>query len=251
MNFHTTTPHCAACNRRLCAFLDAGDQLRRPKTLSLARGDRLEALDGACLRVWIILDGTAGICTTFEDGRRQIVGLESRGDAVCGLMSSVEAGLWLEALEDCLICELDFSGAAQRLRADPDFIASMFAVAHDRLEAVTRHVATLGRLDSTERVILFLAEMARRAGHSDTPALVALPMSREDIADYLGLNTETVSRIMSRIKKSGLVKFLSPTEYMVPDFGAIERRLPVPVPVRRPSVTQNLSPADHHREMTP
>ena len=61
---------------------------------------------------------------------------------------------------------------------------------------------------------------------------MTLPMSREDIADYLGLNTETVSRILSRIKKTGLIKFLSPTEYVIPDFAALEGRLPVPVPTR-------------------
>lgn len=78
--------------------------------------------------------------------------------------------------------------------------------------------------------MLFLAQMAMRVGRGAyNGGPVRLPMSREDIADYLGLNAETVSRIFSRVKKTGLVKFLSPTEYVIPDLNAIARRLPVPI----------------------
>jgi len=58
-------------------------------------------------------------------------------------------------------------------------------------------------------------------------------MNREEIADYLGLNSETVSRIFSKLRKAGLFKFLSPTEFVVPDPEAVARRLPVRVS-RRP-----------------
>ena len=225
---------CIACSRRLCQFLPDGQHPRRRKDLDLKRGDKLEAPDGACLRFWTIVTGTAAICTSFEDGRRQILGLETKGGTVCGPMSAAENGTWLEALDDCHICELDFSDSASQLQDNAAFLFAVFNATHRRLEDASRHVATLGRLDSTERVILFLADMARRsAPRKNGTGLVSLPMSREDIADYLGLNAETVSRIMSRIKKSGLIRFLSATEYDVPDFAAIERRLPVPIPDRR------------------
>ena len=105
---------------------------------------------------------------------------------------------------------------------------------HRRLERCQNHITTLGRLDSVERVTLFLAEMAVRAGATrEAPQLVTLPMSREDIADYLGLNSETVSRILSKLKKSRLVKFLSPSEYIVPDLAELDRRLPVDIPTQQ------------------
>ncbi len=161
------------------------------------------------------------------------------------IASTRDHAVWLEALDDCQICELDFSGQMAGLQHDAAFLRAMFGVTHGHLEQTSRHVATLGRLDSTERVILFLAEMARRQNTApESGGCVALPMSREDIADYLGLNAETVSRIMSRLKKSGLVKFLSPTEYVVPDFAAIERRLPVHVPSSYGSRASGLGPPD-------
>ena len=73
-----------------------------------------------------------------------------------------------------------------------------------------------------------LAEMAGRQKRQDRP--VTLHMSREDIADYLGLNTDSVSRILSRIRKSGLFRFTSTSEYTVPDAEAVARRLPVALP---------------------
>ncbi len=219
-------PSCEICALTTCAFHDLHSANAHQRGVVLDRGGRLECRGkGACLQFWVIVEGTAATCTAFEDGRRQILGLEGPGDIVCALMAGTGTQNWLEALSDCRICELDLTPEAERLRHDPDFLAATFAVAHRRLTRSQSHISTLGRLDSRERVLLFLAQMAARSNGG----LVTLHMSREDIADYLGLNAETVSRILSRIKKTGLVKFLSRTEYVVPDLAEIARRLPVPI----------------------
>lgn len=234
---HEICDACASCDVEGCAFrkleVTAARQVRR----QLDRGDRLENTGrGACMQFWVVVEGTAASCIAFADGRRQIVGLEHAGDVICALMAGEGTQSWLEALSPCEVCELDLTQSADSLRDDPSFLAATFAVTHRRLTRSQAHLSTLGRLDSRERVLLFLAQMATRARHP----VVSLPMSREDIADYLGLNTETVSRILSRIKKSGLVKFLSPTEYVVPDIAEIARRLPVPVP-GHPAPAQEVS----------
>nr|WP_318246046.1 Crp/Fnr family transcriptional regulator [Seohaeicola saemankumensis] len=219
---------CAFCAIHGCSFRCLDPDGRHQRELDLDRGERLENGDsGTCLKFWVVLRGTAATCTTFADGRRQILSLETPGDIVCGLMAGHSGQIWLEALSACRICELDLTPEAQTLRHDADFLAATFGVIHKRLERSQAHISTLGRLDSRERVLLFLAQMAS----STATGLVTLPMSREDIADYLGLNAETVSRILSRFKKSGVVKFLSPTEYVLPDMGEVARRLPVPLPV--------------------
>jgi CRP/FNR family transcriptional regulator len=180
-----------------------------------------------------VVNGTAAICTMLKDGRRQISGIERSGDTICGPMAAPETPIWLEALEPATVCELDFENNAAALRQDPGFLMAMFGVVHKRLEDASRHLTTLGRLDSTERLIHFLADNAIRSGNRQP---VRLPMSREDIADYLGLNAETVSRIFSRVRKTGLFAFSSPTDYVVPNLEAIRRRLPVPLakPVGNP-----------------
>lgn len=100
----------------------------------------------------------------------------------------------------------------------------------ERAQKKLAHIAALGRLDGQERIYLFLVEMAIRQSRGvQAPLRATLPMSRESIADYLGLNAETVSRLLSRAKKSKLVTFMSPSEYVIPDIGALEARIPIAV----------------------
>ncbi|MCI2399647.1 Crp/Fnr family transcriptional regulator [Aliiroseovarius subalbicans] len=194
------------------------------RVFDLERGERVETCIKACAKFWIVQSGTAAICVSLPDGRRQITGIERAGGTVCGPMANEDSPVWLEALESCQICELDLGANMAELQGNPDFLRVMFSVVHRRLEAVTQHMITLGRLDSTERVTLFLAETA--LGWTG-PGPVQLPMNREAIADYLGLNAETVSRILTRLRKTGTFKFLSRTEYLVPDMAAVRRRVPV------------------------
>ena len=218
---------CCECDLGACTMRELLDVRTVPVRRSLARGDRLSGdADDGCLKFWIVVRGVAASCTSFADGRRQILALERPGNVACGLMSVKDAPSWLEALADCEVCLLDMTPNARHLREDSSFLHKTFRIAHERLARAQSQMATLGRLDSRERVTLFLAEMA---SHSDGGA-VTLPMSREDIADYLGLNAETVSRILSQLRKAGLVVFLSHTEYVLPDMTAIQRRLPVPIP---------------------
>ena len=73
------------------------------------------------------------------------------------------------------------------------------------LQHVENHMLLLGRKDSLERVAAFLVEMDHRL---PAAGVMALPMSRRDIADYLGLNLETVSRALSTLQKKGILKFV-------------------------------------------
>lgn len=217
---------CPQCLNVDCVFRTLARMSARRDNLSLSRGERLECgAEVGCMKFWIVLEGLAASCVAFEDGRRQIVSLEAGGAIVCAPMGRPKRAAWLQALSDCEICILDLSAQAEVLRTDADFLKAVFKLVHDRLSRSEDHVATLGRLDSRERVTLFLA----RAAASQPRALINLAMSREDMADYLGLNAETVSRVLTQLRKSGLVKFLTRSEFIVPDLNALARRLPVPV----------------------
>ncbi|MHC0053795.1 Crp/Fnr family transcriptional regulator [Actibacterium sp. D379-3] len=194
----------------------------------LKRGERLDLGNGACQRIWVITSGVAAICTGLADGRRQIVGLETPGEIICGLAAASGSESWLEALSECHICEQSLAGLHGPLDQHPDLVSALFVLIHARLETCSTHLVTLGRLDSMERVSLFLLDMSRRIGQpAGASVQVELPMTREDIADFLGLNSETVSRLFTRLRKSGLVKFQSRSAYYIPDIAALERRIPM------------------------
>ena len=228
-------PDCQSCGFRFWVHSNGNGAVDCASIRVLSRGERLAMNASDCRRFWTVLSGTAAICTGLPDGRRQIVGFEMAGDIICAMAFLNGSESWIEALCDCRICEVDFSGTGAALREDADLAALMFRQVHSRLQAATLHQVALGRLDGMERMYLFLSDMARRAGADSSGSVrLTLPMSREDIADYLGLNSETVSRILSRIKKSRQVIFLSRNEFLIPDTGALERRVPIELRQARP-----------------
>lgn len=206
------------------------------RRVSLQRGERLRA---GCLKLWRVIDGLVALGFLLPDGRRQIVCLSTPGDVVCPVSTQAVGDIWVEALTPSELEEIDLAAQQRNIGRDPDLTAALFGMVHQQVKCASAHLVTLGRLDGMERVCLFLADMAWRVGQ-DTPGgrRVHLPLSREDIADYLGLNAETVSRIFSRVKKAKLAIFLSPTDYLVTDMAALERRAPIG-PTHRPAPPQD------------
>lgn len=219
---------CIACRHRLCALVHPAGRHERQTFKHLQRGNRLLLEDMTCLKFWIVVSGTAAICVSLPDGRRQITSLELSGDLLCGFPSVSGTEAWMEALSDCRVCEVNLSAHAGLLLEEPAVAAKLFRHVHGRLVRSSQLTVALGRLDSMERICFFLLDMARRVGVGENGSVrVDLQMSREDIADYLGLNSETVSRLLTRAKRLGLAIFLSPTAYVISDIAALERRVPL------------------------
>ena len=202
------------------------------KRIALQRNERLRA---GCLRLWRVIDGLVALCVLLPDGRRQVISLSTPGDVVCPVSTQAFGEIWVEALTPSEVVEIDLAAQHCAIGRDAGLTSALFAMVHQQVKCASAHLVTLGRLDGMERVCLFLADMAWRIG-VDTPGgkRVHLPLSREDIADYLGLNAETVSRIFSRVKKAKLALFLSPTDYLVTDIAALEDRAPLS-PSHRPA----------------
>lgn len=154
--------------------------------------------------------------------------LELSGSIVCGLAAAPGSDSWLEALSDCHICELSLEGIGGTLNDHPELLGQLFGLIHARVLEDSARMVMLGRLDSMERVSLFLLDIGKKTGlRNDNSLHLELPMTREDIADYLGLNAETVSRLLSRLKKVGLVRFPTRSSFLIPDITALEKRIPV------------------------
>ena len=218
---------CGSCEAKLCELLKVSVL---PRRRPLGRIERLSG--GSSFKVWTVLSGLVGLCTTLPDGRRQIVSLSAAGEVACSVSAPGGTEVWIEALTSSELCELDFGPRDRpRLALDVAVSAELFRTVSGQVKALSAHLVTLGRLDGMERVCLFLVDMAWRTGR-ETPEgwRVRLPLSRVDIADYLGLNPETVSRIFGRMKRARLVTFLSPTEVLVPDLEALQSCAPLAPP---------------------
>lgn len=214
-------PHAGACaGAALCRFAPPAEQVPHP--VDLERGARLPLAPVTGRRCFhAVRSGLAAVTAAAPDGRRQILCLNGAGELVCpGAPGG--PGHALEALGPTRLCRIDLAPHAARLARDPAFVEALFHEASEGLARISERLVTLGRRDGPSRVAAFLCEMAERLGHAEGGALrLALPMTREDMADYLGLNPETVSRLLGRVRKAGLVRFLSPTSMEILDARAL------------------------------
>jgi len=148
-----------------------------------------------------VVSGTVRTYKVLVDGRRQIGGFHLPGD-MFGFESGDEHTFSAEAITDCKILVIKRSAVITLAARDNDVAQQMWALTARELQRVQDHIMVLIK-SAQERVASFLLEMAGRAAGGGA---VELPMSRQDIADYLGLTIETVSRTLTQLEKTAAIE---------------------------------------------
>ena len=148
-----------------------------------------------------VVSGTVRTYKVLVDGRRQIGGFHLPGD-MFGFESGDEHTFSAEAITDCKILVIKRSAVIALAARDNDIAQQMWALTARELQRVQDHIMVLIK-SAQERVAGFLLEMAERAAGGRA---VELPMSRQDIADYLGLTIETVSRTLTQLEKTAAIE---------------------------------------------
>ena len=161
--------------------------------------------------IYQVIEGAVRSHKLLSDGRRQIGAFHLPSD-IFGLENGDFHRFTAEAIIDTITCVVKRQSLERVARADPAMVRSLLTMTTDNLQQVEKHILLLGRKTSQERVAAFLLEMNSRVTE---PGVVALPMSRRDIADYLGLTLETVSRALSEFKRKGYLKFLGSTQRQI------------------------------------
>ncbi len=199
----------------LCRFARPQGERRR----GLARGDALETGglgEDRALRGCTVRTGLVATSLTTPAGERQILALSGPGEIVSPIWLAAETRT--EALAQSDLCVVDLAVDGARLARDAAFWRQMTGLGAAALAAAAARLAALGKKSSTERVADFVLEMAERFGRRGPQGVtLTLSLGREDIADYLGLTTETVSRAFGRLKRDRLVVLRSPTELRIED----------------------------------
>lgn len=148
--------------------------------------------------VYKVITGAVRAFRVLADGRRQISDFYLPGD-VFGVELDAERRSGAEALGETVLLIARRSAVAEQ----PEQGQRLWRYAMRQLRRSQDQVLTLGRRSATERVASFLIDLAERLGGGGD---VDLPMSRQDMADYLGLTIETVSRTVSQLQGSGLIR---------------------------------------------
>ncbi len=155
--------------------------------------------------VYRLVSGAVRTCKLLDDGRRQIGAFYLPGD-IFGLESSGKHRLSAEAICDVVLIAMKRSTLVALAQTDAAVARELWQITARELDHVHDQMVLLGRTSARERVSNFLVEMSRR---SPNPAEFELPMSRQDIADYLGLTIETVSRSVSGMERKGVIELVN------------------------------------------
>jgi CRP/FNR family nitrogen fixation transcriptional regulator len=153
--------------------------------------------------IYQVIEGAVRTHKLLPDGRRQIGAFHFRGD-IFGLENSETHRFTAEALVPTTVRLAKRESVEEVARNDPAILHTMLVMITNSLAHVENQMLLLGRKTSRERVAAFLFEMHLR---STAVGVLSLPMSRLDIADYLGLSIETVSRDMSELRRKDILKF--------------------------------------------
>jgi CRP/FNR family transcriptional regulator, nitrogen fixation regulation protein len=148
-----------------------------------------------------VVSGAVRTYKVLEDGRRQIGAFYLPGD-VFGLEAGEAHGFSAEAISRSTVRIAKRTVILAMAARDPDLAAALWACAAGGLRAAQEHMLVLGRKTAEERVATFLLDIARR---EDSREIIELPMSRQDIADYLGLTIETISRTMTQLESEAAI----------------------------------------------
>jgi len=152
-----------------------------------------------------IVSGTVRLYKAIADGRRQVIDFLDAGSCF-GLTGLAHHSYTAEAVSPVTLIRYPRQTLEAAIDTDPELARSLFRLACTELGRAQTQMLLLGRKSADEKIASFLLGLAERARDEHRPAhLVHLPMSRQDMADYLGLTIETVSRTLSRFRRDGLI----------------------------------------------
>ena len=173
----------------------------QPKQMVFYEGDPAEY-------VYEVLEGTVKLYKLLSDGRRQITGFFFPGDLI-GVGLYDEHTHSAEAITEVTLRKISKARLQEAMSQNPVIGRHIFGLAADELAAAQDQLLLLGRKSPVEKVASFLLKLSERNGERGEAATpVYLPMARSDIADYLGLTTETVSRTFSRLRRERAIRLL-------------------------------------------
>lgn len=209
-----TSVRCQECpirHRAVCAKCDEDELelLSGMKTYrSFKAGDVILWRGEPLQFVASLVTGAATLSKTLEDGRTQMVGLLLPSDFI-GRPGRQEIEFDVTATTDVTLCCFDRKPFEKLVEDTPHVAQRLMELALDELDAAREWMLLLGRKTAREKIATFIEMLARRATVQDQEAggQFILYLTRDQIANYLGLTLETVSRHFSALKKEGMISF--------------------------------------------
>jgi CRP/FNR family transcriptional regulator, anaerobic regulatory protein len=218
---------CDTCKVRrvsACAVLN-DDELARLETVTTDKnfepGQTIFDEGEEPRHIFNLTEGTIRLVKLLPNGRRQIVGFNFPGDMM-GLANHGVYTTSAEAITPIKVCQFPREKFLEMLDEFPTMKTRLLNVAADELSEAQEQMLLLGRKSPVEKVASFLNRLCRENGRSGGPENeVDLDMGRSDIADYLGLTIETVSRTFTKLRTDGTITLEGKHHVIINDMDAL------------------------------
>ncbi len=219
---------CESCGARaysVCAAIDHADLAhlaQAAQAMHVAPGSTFIHEDDPADSFFNITGGTARLFKLLPDGRRQIIGFAQTGHFL-GLAVRDAYTFSAEAIDLVDLCRFSRASLHALLDDYPQMERRLLQTASNELVTAQEQMLLLGRKTARERLASFLIARVTAGRPCQAHATrLALPMSRGDIADYLGLTIETVSRTFTRLKVDRLIDLPGPHEVQIRNLAGLE-----------------------------
>lgn len=203
---------CSARHRGICGALDQAqlDRLKkRARRHKVDPGDALIEPQETSGQLSVILTGAVKLTKSLPDGRQQIVGMQYAPDFL-GRPYLKESDVTAEAVTETTLCSFPRHEIERMMSESPALEHRLYLQAMAELEEAREMLLTLGRRTARERVAAFLLFVSRHGVQlqdaKDASQPVSMLLARSEIADFLGLTLETVSRQLHKLKSMGIVR---------------------------------------------
>ena len=229
MTSSTLKVKCSECpirHRAVCARCDDDelDMLEGMKTYrSFRAGEAILWRGENLLFVASVVSGVATLSKTLEDGRTQMVGLLLPSDFI-GRPGREEIDFDVTAATDVTLCCFQRAPFEKMVDETPHVSQRLMELALDELDAARDWMLLLGRKTAREKVATFIEMLVRRSDTNVTfsfPLTLSLPLTRNQVANYIGLTFETVSRQLSALKQEQVIDFNDRRHLEILDLAAL------------------------------
>ena len=228
---NASIPPCEDCSSRACAFCAELREEGRAHVQSCVErvhvsAEQVLVEEGrADADVVTLVDGVVIAFMSLAGGLRQVTGFHFAGDLLHWPRDSITSRVTLQALTPASVCRIDGNRLRELCYKYPELAGRLFDLASARIDAAREHIVVLASGTAEQRVASFLMGLTRRTRDRRVIASsIDLPMSRVDIANYVGLRVETVSRMFTRLTSAGLLSLPTPQQVVVMDHCALAER---------------------------
>ncbi|WP_171213035.1 transcriptional regulator FnrL [Ruegeria sp. HKCCA5839] len=225
---HVGCDDCPIRHRAVCAHCEK-DELEELEAIKYYRsfeaGQTIIWSGDPMSFVGSVVSGIASLTQTMEDGRTQMVGLLLPSDFV-GRPGREAAPYDVVATTDLVMCCFRRAPFEEMMATTPHIAQRLLEMTLDELDAAREWMLVLGRKTAREKIASLLSIIARRDASVNRKGLLGpiafdLPLTREAMADYLGLTLETVSRQISALKKDQVIQLEGKRHVIIPDMRSL------------------------------